>query len=107
MAEFMGAASTPDGSTVIFGSSTTQILSNLSLALEGAKGVRGEELFGEGDQIVLNGEHEANVGPWVRMVDRLRTRGINVEIKFWLASGSIENQGLSILSTPDLITDEK
>ncbi|KZT64874.1 PLP-dependent transferase [Daedalea quercina L-15889] len=58
---------------VAFGSSATMLVENLARALE--KDVK------EGDEIVITGEHEANVGPWKRLAAR---RG--AIIKHWRPS---------------------
>ncbi|EPS95769.1 hypothetical protein FOMPIDRAFT_1053861 [Fomitopsis schrenkii] len=55
---------------VAFGSSATMLVENLSRAIE--KDVK------EGDDIIITGEHEANVGPWKRLAAR---RG--AVIKHW------------------------
>ena len=57
-AVFMGAA---DPSEIVFGPSTTQLLHNLSLAME----------LAPGDEIVVTeADHAANVEPWARLARR-------------------------------------
>lgn len=47
---------------IVFGSSTTQLLANLALAMRGVVAV--------GDEIVVSrAEHESNFGPWKRLAD--------------------------------------
>ena len=59
-----------DPGEVVLGSSATQLLVNLSRAME--------EQLGPGDEIVVtNGDHEANISPWLRLADR------GVEVKVW------------------------
>lgn len=48
---------------VVFGSSTTQLLANLALAMEPSL-VAGDEI------VVTEADHEANVGPWRRLAAR-------------------------------------
>lgn len=56
-------------SEVIFGSSTTALLQNISRSLG--------QLFEPGDEIIVtNFDHEANIGPWVQM----EKAGIHVKI---------------------------
>ena len=50
-------------SEVIFGSSTTMLLQNLSRSLV--------ELFEEGDEVIVtNFDHEANIGAWMNMENK-------------------------------------
>lgn len=59
-AAFIGA---PDPETVVIGPSTTQLLSNLALAMQGA--------LAPGDEIVISAaDHAANVGCWQRLAAR-------------------------------------
>ncbi|KAH9924559.1 PLP-dependent transferase [Fomitopsis serialis] len=58
---------------IAFGSSATMLVANLARAME--KDVQ------EGDEVIITGEHEANVGPWKRLAAR---RG--AIIKLWLPS---------------------
>ncbi|KAI0919366.1 hypothetical protein AcV7_006122 [Taiwanofungus camphoratus] len=60
---------------VVFGSSATMLVENLSRAMEAD--------VNEGDEIVVTGEHEANGGPWKRLAGR---RGAT--IKYWHATPS-------------------
>ncbi len=56
-------------SEVIFGSSTTQLLQNLSRSMT--------ELFEPGDEVIVtNFDHEANIGPWKNM----EKHGIHVKV---------------------------
>ncbi|KAI0523843.1 aminotransferase class-V [Xylaria bambusicola] len=56
-------------SEIVFSSSTTQLLRNLSFALT----------FTEGDEIIISTiDHEANIGPWVDLASRLK-----LGIKWW------------------------
>jgi cysteine desulfurase family protein (TIGR01976 family) len=64
-ARYLGAA---DASEVVVGSSTTQLLHNLALAMAGG--------LAPGDEIVVtSADHHANIGPW----RRLERRGIVVK----------------------------
>lgn len=55
---------------IVHGSSTTQLLANLALAMV--------PLLRPGDEIVVtNCDHESNVGPWVRLGER------GIVVKFW------------------------
>ncbi len=59
-----------DPGEVVLGSSATQLLVNLSRAME--------DRLGPGDEIVVtHGDHEANISPWLRLADR------GVEVKVW------------------------
>jgi cysteine desulfurase family protein (TIGR01976 family) len=59
-ATYLGAA---DPGEVVIGSSTTQLLANLALAMEGG--------LSPGDEIVVSeADHQANVGPWQRLARR-------------------------------------
>lgn len=52
-----------DPSEVVFGASTTQLLANLSAAME--------PTLAAGDEIVVSdADHQANVGPWTRLARR-------------------------------------
>jgi selenocysteine lyase/cysteine desulfurase len=54
---------------VVFGSSTTQLLRNLSCTLN----------FQPGDEIVVSAvDHEANIGPWLHLADRQ-----GLVVKWW------------------------
>lgn len=57
-------------SEIVFGSSTTQLLRNLSLSL-------GQNLKPGDEIIVSNSEHEANIGPWISL------RKAGIKITFW------------------------
>lgn len=57
-------------SEVIFGSSTTQLLQNLSRSMG--------ELFEPGDEVIVtNFDHEANIGPWKNM------EKLGIHVKVW------------------------
>jgi cysteine desulfurase family protein (TIGR01976 family) len=59
-----------DPGEVVLGSSATQLVSNLARALE--------DQLRPGDEIVVtNGDHEANISPWLRLAGR------GVEAKVW------------------------
>ncbi|GHJ83970.1 hypothetical protein NliqN6_0372 [Naganishia liquefaciens] len=67
-------------SQIVIGSSTTQLASNLGHACALAGKTHG--LFELNDEIIISAaEHEANVGPWVRLAKEL-----NLTIKYWLPS---------------------
>ncbi|MBC7880790.1 MAG: cysteine desulfurase-like protein [Anaerolineae bacterium] len=67
MATFINAKS-PD--EVIFGSSTTQLLANLALAMAAS--------FKPGDEVIVtNCDHESNIGPWTRLC------ALGVIVKTW------------------------
>jgi len=67
MATFINAKS-PD--EVIFGSSTTQLLANLALAMSAS--------FKPGDEVIVtNCHHESNIGPWTRL------SALGVIVKTW------------------------
>lgn len=74
--------------SIIYGSSSTQVVENLARAFEAT--------LQDGDEIVLAEEHETNVGPHVNMVNRLKLKGINVEVKMWKHTGSIENEDVRL-----------
>ncbi len=58
-AAYVGA----DAGEIVIGPSTTQLLANLALAIEGQ--------FAPGDEIVVSmADHQANVGPWQRLAAR-------------------------------------
>ncbi|GAP83505.2 putative aminotransferase class-v [Rosellinia necatrix] len=59
-------------SEIVFGASTTQLLRNVSFALE----------FSEGDEIVVSSiDHEANIAPWVDLAARQR-----LVLRWWTPS---------------------
>lgn len=59
-----------DPGEVVLGSSATQLLVNLSRAME--------DQLGPGDEIVVtHADHEANISPWLRLADR------GIEVKVW------------------------
>ena len=64
------AINADDVSEVVFGSSTTALLQNLSRSLV--------QQFKPGDEVIVtNTDHEANVGPWVSMEQ------FGIVVKFW------------------------
>lgn len=75
-ATFINAASPKD---VVFGSSTTALFANLANALRLGGTIKpGDEI------IVCEADHEANVGPWVRLA-----REIGCELKIWRVTGDL------------------
>lgn len=65
-----------DPDEIVFGSSTTQLLSNLALSMA--------PLLGAGDEIIVtNCDHESNIGPWLRLAEArgavVRTWKVNPE----------------------------
>ncbi|KAI5453683.1 hypothetical protein NCC49_005503 [Naganishia albida] len=62
---------------IVMGSSTTQLATNLGYACALAGKTKG--LFEANDEIIISAaEHEANVGPWVKLAHQL-----NLTIKYW------------------------
>ncbi len=59
-----------DEHEVVIGASTTQLLANLALAMR-------PQLTSGDEVIVTNCDHEANIGPWVRLADQ------GVTVKTW------------------------
>ncbi len=84
-ARYMGAAE----GEIVLGASTTQLLQNLSRAMEAE--------LSPGDEIVTTeADHEANVGPWTRLASR------GVVIKVWPLDPEtlrLEERGLAPLLT--------
>ncbi|KAL7410481.1 pyridoxal phosphate-dependent transferase, partial [Mrakia frigida] len=69
-ATLMNASSEKD---IVFGSSTTALITNLAYSLETG------DWLNEGDEIVVtDADHEANIGPWLRLA---RNRGLVV--RWW------------------------
>jgi len=67
VASFINAA---DSKEIVMGPSTTQLLSNLALAMKG--------MLKPGDEIIVtNCDHEANIGPWMRLTEQ------EVRVKVW------------------------
>ncbi len=67
VAELVNAA---DEGEIIIGSSTTQLLKNLSLSLG--------EIFKAGDEVIVtNCDHEANIGPWMNL------KKLGLKVKVW------------------------
>ena len=88
MAQMINAA---DPAEVVLGSSTTQLLQNLSKSL-----VR---TFKPGDEVIVtNCDHEANIGPWTHM----EKQGISV--KFWKINP--DSFRLDLKDLDDLMTDK-
>ncbi|KAI3329817.1 aminotransferase class-V [Ustulina deusta] len=59
-------------SEIVFGASTTQLLRNVSFALE----------FAEGDEIIVSSiDHEANIAPWIALASRQK-----LVLKWWTPS---------------------
>lgn len=79
-----------DPGEVVLGSSATQLLVNLSRAME--------DQLGPGDEIVVtHADHEANISPWLRLAGR------GVDVKVWrLRPGTLELDlaDLDALMTP-------
>ncbi|KAK4197048.1 putative cysteine desulfurase [Triangularia verruculosa] len=86
-AEFINAST----GEIVFGSSTTQLLHNLSHAL----------FFSPGDEIVLSSlDHESNIAPWLRLAQRQ-----NLTVKWWHPyTNSPTNPKLLPSSLPDLLS---
>lgn len=82
-------ATSPD--EIVFGSSSTLNLENLARGLE--KDIQ------PGDEFIVTGEHEANVGPWKKLADR---RGATV--KYWQATPTSDDNPYSVsLKVDELI----
>lgn len=77
-----------DPKSIIFGSSSTQVVENLARAFE--------DSVIDGDEFVIAEEHETNVGPWVNLAKRLEKKGIHVVVKFWKHCGSIEEENVRL-----------
>lgn len=59
-------------SEVVYGSSTTQLFSNLSLAID----------FAEGDELVISFmDHEANIAPWLRIAEILKLKVVPWKVR--------------------------
>ncbi|KAI1158950.1 aminotransferase class-V [Nemania serpens] len=72
-------------SEIVFGASTTQLLRNVSFALE----------FDEGDEIIVSSiDHEANIAPWVDLASRQK-----LVLKWWTPSLSPPSPSPSPSST--------
>ncbi|KAI1279096.1 aminotransferase class-V [Xylaria sp. FL0933] len=66
-----------EAADIVFGASTTQLLRNVSFALE----------FSEGDEIIVSSiDHEANIGPWVDLAARQK-----LVLKWWTPTLSPDN----------------
>ncbi|KAI1310382.1 aminotransferase class-V [Xylaria venustula] len=74
-------------SDIVFGASTTQLLRNVSFALD----------FSEGDEIIVSSiDHEANIGPWVDLASRQK-----LVLKWWTPPApSSDNANYNPLLTP-------
>ncbi|TFK20250.1 selenocysteine lyase [Coprinopsis marcescibilis] len=82
-------ARSPD--EIIFGSSSTLNLENLARGLEAD--------ISPGDEFIVTGEHEANVGPWKKLA--LRTGAV---VKYWKATPTDESNPYSVsLKKEDLL----
>ena len=69
-AVWAGAINADDPAEVAFGSSTTMLLQSLSRSLG--------QLFKPGDEVIVtNCDHEANIGPWIRLQEK------GVKVKSW------------------------
>jgi len=83
------AINATDASEVVFGSSTTALLQNLSRSLV--------QQFEPGDEVIVtNSDHEANIGPWVSM------ERFGVKVKIWKTNPdtySLEQDDLAKLMT--------
>ncbi|KAI0432097.1 aminotransferase class-V [Xylaria sp. FL1042] len=82
-----------EASAIVFGASTTQLLRNVSFALE----------FSEGDEIVVSSiDHEANIGPWIDLAARQK-----LVLKWWTPTLSPDNNrnntNNSTITNPDPI----
>ncbi|KAI0966326.1 aminotransferase class-V [Xylaria arbuscula] len=78
-------------SDIVFGASTTQLLRNVSFALD----------FSEGDEIIVSSiDHEANIGPWVDLASRQK-----LVLKWWTPPPpSFDNANYNPLLTPASLT---
>lgn len=83
-----GLMEAADPKSIIFGSSSTQVVENLARAFE--------DSVIDGDEFVIAEEHETNVGPWVNLAKRLEKKGIHVVVKFWKHCGSIEEENVRL-----------
>jgi selenocysteine lyase/cysteine desulfurase len=85
----MNASSSKD---IVFGSSTTALVTNLAYALEHGG------WLSPGDEITLcDADHEANIGPWLRLA-----RHLNLTVKWWKTTVTPDLTG----SVPELETLE-
>ncbi|KAI1203115.1 aminotransferase class-V [Nemania serpens] len=74
-----------DESEIVLGASTTQLLRNVSFALE----------FDEGDEIIVSSiDHEANIAPWVDLAARQK-----LVVKWWTPSLSPPSPSPSLSSS--------
>eukprot|EP00475_Leptophrys_vorax_P017842 TRINITY_DN2439_c0_g1_i2.p1 TRINITY_DN2439_c0_g1~~TRINITY_DN2439_c0_g1_i2.p1 ORF type:complete len:434 (+),score=129.05 TRINITY_DN2439_c0_g1_i2:49-1350(+) len=75
-------------SCVILGSSTTQLMSNLSHAIGSSPG----QWIKKGDEIIVtNVDHEANVGCWVRLA-----QSVGAKVKFWKFRYNVSNDTVAL-----------
>ena len=83
------AINAPNSSELVFGSSTTALLQNLSKSMV--------KNFKAGDEVIItNSDHEANIGPWIEMAKA------GIIIKIWMLnpdSFELELEDLSELMT--------
>lgn len=75
-ATFINAASPKD---VVFGSSTTALFANLATALRLGGSIKPDD-----EIVVCEADHEANVGPWVRLA-----REVGCDLKVWQVTGDL------------------
>lgn len=76
---------------IAFGSSSTMLVRNLASAME--------EDCQPGEEIIITGEHEANVGPWVRLAERRQ-----LTVKIWQHRPTNPENPFSVsLHTDDLV----
>jgi cysteine desulfurase family protein (TIGR01976 family) len=88
MAEYINASTADE---IVLGSSTTMLLQNLSKAMEAT--------LKPGDEVIITDcDHEANVGPWIRLAQK----GVN--IKMWRLNQ--DNFRLELDSLGKLMTDK-
>lgn len=77
---------------IVFGSSTTQLFRNVSYSLN----------LTEGDEIVISTiDHEANIAPWVDMVERLK-----LVIKWWYPREKSNNPKLLAQDLTSLMSEK-
>lgn len=80
-----------DVSEIIFGSSTTQLLQNLSQSMV--------KTLKPGDEIIVSDcDHEANIGAWLKMKEK------NIQIKYWKTN--TDNIRLEIEDLQKLLTSK-
>jgi selenocysteine lyase/cysteine desulfurase len=91
-------------SEIVLGSSTTQLMYNLSYAMLTGEGTAsGKPMIGSGDEIIVtNVDHEANVGCWVKMA-----RAAGATVKFWEFEKGFQGDyvGLNLETLSGLLTE--